>query len=256
MAMVTKYIDLNFVVKDKKKGKKKGIRLNSPIKSNNNDSLNKYNSMNDVKFKDNNDNSKNNNINDNDNDKKKNDDNIGNVGVPTPRRSYPPLSLKRIPQHPSTKIKTDTHEKWVIDSKNLDRHMLLLQQDLEISNKRKDEWGKEQKNACLSPRNYSNNNFGTRVRKDPNTSGPILYTNRPIIMENGIHDKKWNKDSELIDKEDRAKPQQKADRGHESFQILQKQIKSSNKIDNNPNDKIQILRNSSLIIRTESAIFD
>ena len=253
--MVTKYIDLDFVVKDQKKGKKKRQRPNAPIRSNNNPNNNNSNNISNanVMFKDDNNNCSNNSKcdNDNDNNKKKNDDNIDQVGVPTPRRSYPPLSLKRLPQHPSTKIKAEKLEKWVINT-NVDRQMLLLEQDLEISNKRKDKWGKEQKNSCLSPRaNSNNNNFGTRVRKDPNTSGPILY-NRPKIMENGIHDKKWNKDTELIDKEARAKPQQKHDRGHESFQNLQKQLKSIKKID----DSIQILRNSSLIIRTESTIFD
>ena len=198
-----------------------------------------------------------NNNDNNNNDNKNNDNNINAVGVPTPRRKDPPISYKRLPKDPTTKIPTDNHVKWVIDSKNLDRQMLILQQDLEISNKRKDKWGKEQKSSCLSPRNNNNNhinNFGTRVRKDPHTSGPILF-NKSNHNDNGIHNQRWNKDTELIDNE-RAKPHQPTDsKSHEKFVILQQQIKSNNNKSSHSNS-IQILRNSSLILRTESAIFD
>jgi len=199
----------------------------------------------------------NNNNDNNNNDNKNNDNNINAVGVPTPRRKDPPISYKRLPKDPTTKIPTDIHVKWVIDSKNLDRQMLILQQDLEISNKRKDKWGKEQKSSCLSPRNNNNNhnnNFGTRVRKD-HTSGPILF-NKSNHNENGIHNHRWNKDTELIDKEERAKPHEPVDsKSHEKFVVLQQQIKSNNK-SSNSNNSIQIMRASSLILRTESAIFD
>ena len=201
----------------------------------------------------------NDNNNNNNNNDKNNDNNINAVGVPTPRRKDPPISHKRLPKDPMTKIPTDNHVKWVIDSKNLDRQMLILQQDLEISNKRKDKWGKEQKSSCLSPRsnnnNNHNNNFGTRVRKDPHTSGPILF-NKSNHNEYGIHNHRWNKDTELIDKGERAKPTQPLDgKSHEKFVVLQQQIKSNNK-SSHSNNSIQIMRNSSFMLRTESAIFD
>ena len=281
MAMVTKYIDLGFAVKvsiiaiiiiitniimimiykDPKKDKKKGFGIKKPAPTNtvptnttNTTNVNNTNNSNkiDINYSNNN---KNDNYNINNNNNNNNNDNtIVNVGVPTPRRKDPPISHKRLPKDPTTKIPIDTHIKWVIDSKNIDRQMLILEQDLEISNKRKDQWGKEQKrSSCISPRN--NNNFGTRIRKDTNTSGPILF-NKSNHNEHGIHNQKWNKDTELIDKEQRAKPQNKPDKGHESFQNLQQQIKTNNNNKNNNNNSIQIMRNTSLILRSESAIFD
>jgi hypothetical protein len=261
------------IYKDPKKAKKKGFGSKKSTPNDNNANNNNANNNN-VNITNNNHNNKininnninnnninnNNNNNDNDNNNKydnNNDNTTGNAGVPTPRRKDPPISHKRLPKDPSTKIPMDTHVKWVIDSKNIDRQMLLLEQDLEISNKRKDQWGKELKSSCISPRNNntnSYNNFGTRVRKDPHTSGPILF-NKSHHNEHGIHNQKWNKDTELIDKDHRAKPQNKPDKGHESFQNLQHQIKN-NSGNKNSSNSIQIMRNTSLIIRSESAIFD
>lgn len=236
-------------MQDPKKDKKKRV-TGSKKAANNNANDNNVNNLTFSKLNNNSNNliriNKNDNNDDNNhNDNKKNDNNnIIPVRLPTPRRKDPPISHKRLPKDPLTKIPTDNHVKWVTDSKNLDREMLLIQQDLDISNKRKDQWGKEQKMVIISPRNNSNNNnnFGTRVRSYPGAANNT---------DLGIHDQRWNKDTELIDKLARAKPEHKPNKDHESFQ---NQIKNGNKNDNN--NSIQIMRNNSLILRTESAIFD